>query len=127
MTHTGFLCLAFAVSFVVLLGGINDTLDKFTASPPSANGPFWYFTETPPGALVEVSYLSTVGVILDDVPMNIRERVAKYYLNQDESFWEQKARLQGFMLEFSQVSDVFYINIFNAPLVVRNYTCNSNH
>lgn len=47
-----------------------------------------------PGALVEVSMSSTVGVLLDEIPASIRERVAGDLLAQDEPFWIERATRQ---------------------------------
>jgi len=119
-THYGLFAVALILALQVITIRGDDTLNDFTSSPPSTNGPFWYFTEAPKGGLVEVTYSSTVGVLLDDVPMNIRERVAQYYLNQPESFWNAKAKLQGFMLEYQQVFRLYVANElpedFNPPI-----------
>ena len=47
-----------------------------------------------PGALVEVSLQSRVGVVLDEIPSAQRAAAASYYLAQPDSFWEARARQQ---------------------------------
>src|SRR6185369_14543688 len=47
-----------------------------------------------PGALIHVTATSQVGVLLDEVPESIRERVAKALLSKPDSFYEARARRQ---------------------------------
>jgi hypothetical protein len=48
-----------------------------------------------PGALVDVSFTSTVGVLLDELPAGpVRERVAASLLAQPSTFWEARAKRQ---------------------------------
>jgi hypothetical protein len=47
-----------------------------------------------PGALVRVSAQGQVGVLLDEVPASIRERVARELLREEDSFWRDRARRQ---------------------------------
>jgi len=47
-----------------------------------------------PGALIHVSASSKVGVLLDEVPDSIRERVARALLAKPDSFYEARARRQ---------------------------------
>lgn len=47
-----------------------------------------------PGALVRVTLSSTVGVLLDEIPASIRERVAADLLGRDEAFWVARAHRQ---------------------------------
>jgi hypothetical protein len=47
-----------------------------------------------PGALVDVSMTSTVGVLLDDLPAAMRDRVAAAMLAKDEAFWVARAKRQ---------------------------------
>src|SRR5690606_22786205 len=44
-----------------------------------------------PGALVDVSMPSQVGVLLDELPEAMRERAAETLLEADEDFWVQRA------------------------------------
>lgn len=50
--------------------------------------------DTDPGALIEVTMESRVGVLLDNFPENIRDRVARTYLQKDASFWRSRAIVQ---------------------------------
>ena len=47
-----------------------------------------------PGALIHVTTTSQVGVLLDEVPESIRERVASALLAKPDSFYEARARRQ---------------------------------
>jgi len=47
-----------------------------------------------PGALIEVTTQSRVGVLLDEIPESIRERVAEAYLKKPESFFLERAKRQ---------------------------------
>jgi len=58
------------------------------AGKPGGGGP------PDPGALIEVSMSSRVGVLLDEIPANIRDRVANAYLAISDDFWEAHARRQ---------------------------------
>ena len=49
---------------------------------------------TDPGALIHVTATSQVGVLLDEIPESIRERVASALLAKPESFYEARARQQ---------------------------------
>ncbi|HYP98973.1 MAG TPA: lysyl oxidase family protein [Polyangiaceae bacterium] len=51
-------------------------------------------TSSDPGALIHVTATSQVGVLLDEVPESIRERVAKALLAKPDSFFEARARRQ---------------------------------
>jgi hypothetical protein len=46
------------------------------------------------GALVRVGFKSKVGVLLDEIPDSIRERVAAKILAQDRSVWVERAKRQ---------------------------------
>jgi hypothetical protein len=50
--------------------------------------------ESTPGALVEVSLSSQVGVLLDEIPISIRERVASALLEKADDFWVTRAKRQ---------------------------------
>ena len=47
-----------------------------------------------PGALVAVTFNSTVGVVLDEIPVSQRTRVANQFLRQPGSFWLPRAKKQ---------------------------------
>jgi hypothetical protein len=51
-------------------------------------------TPVVPGALIRVTLSSRVGVLLDEIPSSIRERVATDLLAKDEAFWVARARRQ---------------------------------
>ncbi|CAG8611162.1 15046_t:CDS:10, partial [Gigaspora margarita] len=62
------------------------------------------------GALIETSFKSTIGVLLDDFSesFGIREKVANYYLEQNNDFWFKKAQMQTIFTENRQVFRSFY-------------------
>src|SRR5262245_29173680 len=47
-----------------------------------------------PGALVSTTLASRVGVLLDEIPANMRDRVAQRLLAKPADFWLQRARSQ---------------------------------
>jgi hypothetical protein len=47
-----------------------------------------------PGALVDASIRSRVGVVLDEIPRDLRARAAAFYLAQPMSFWLTRAKQQ---------------------------------
>lgn len=47
-----------------------------------------------PGALIEVTTKSEVGVLLDELPASERDRAAAALLAKPAAFWEQRARMQ---------------------------------
>jgi len=47
-----------------------------------------------PGALIRVDLTSQVGVLLDEIPASIRERVASELLARDDAFWVARAKRQ---------------------------------
>jgi hypothetical protein len=53
--------------------------------PPSAE---------PPGALIAITLSSQVGVLLDEIPSSIRERVAADMLAENDAFWIARAKRQ---------------------------------
>ncbi len=48
-----------------------------------------------PGALIEVSMDSRVGVVLDEVPQAQRAALASYYLSKPNQFWKDRAIVQA--------------------------------
>ncbi|RIB16991.1 hypothetical protein C2G38_2188553 [Gigaspora rosea] len=62
------------------------------------------------GALIETSFKSTIGVLLDDFSKSfgIREKVANYYLGQNNDFWVKKAQMQTQFTENRQTFRSFY-------------------
>jgi hypothetical protein len=69
-----------------------DPLNPSVAVPPPSD------TVEPlspvPGALIRVSLTSQVGVLLDEIPPSIRERVASTLLAKDEAYWAARAKRQ---------------------------------
>lgn len=48
----------------------------------------------PPGALIQVSMTSQIAVLLDEIHIDIRDRVAESILAQPEEFWRERASRQ---------------------------------
>lgn len=48
-----------------------------------------------PGALIDVTMTSQVGVLLDEIPMSIRDRVAEALVAEPTSFWTTRATNQA--------------------------------
>jgi hypothetical protein len=65
-------------------GGPGDSIDGGPGDAGSGD----------PGALVRVTMPSKVGVLLDEIPAGMRERVAKDLLDQGPEPWTQRARYQ---------------------------------
>jgi hypothetical protein len=59
------------------------------AAPPTTDA-----GSAPPGALVLVTTVSTVGVLLDELPESVRERVAAALLDKPDSFFIERAKRQ---------------------------------
>jgi hypothetical protein len=55
---------------------------------------------SPAGALVHVSASSQVGVLLDEIPMQMRDRVAAELIAKPDSFYDQRARRQLTLTSF---------------------------
>ncbi|CAG8643746.1 13658_t:CDS:2, partial [Racocetra persica] len=65
------------------------------------------------GALIETSFKTTIGVLLDDFSesFGMREKVANYYLKQNNDFWIKKAHMQTVLTEYRQsFRSFFYSN-----------------
>jgi len=54
----------------------------------------------PPGALVSASMDSTVGVVLDEIPMSMRDRVAASLIAKPKDYWIARARSQINMTKY---------------------------
>jgi hypothetical protein len=50
--------------------------------------------EQAPGALIQVTMRSTVGVVLDEIPIGMRDRIAASYLHMPDTFWQDRAIMQ---------------------------------
>jgi hypothetical protein len=67
---------------------VGFALGSCSSGPGSSN------STQDPGALVSVSIPSTVGVLLDEVPAAMRDRVAQAMLAKPTSFWNARAQRQ---------------------------------
>lgn len=68
-------------------GGAPDAGSPGDAGVPDA-------ARAEPGALVRVTMQSRVGVLLDEIPAGVRERVAQALLAEGPAFWKQRAHHQ---------------------------------
>ena len=64
-----------------------------TTAPPAGD----------PGALVDATMTSQVGVVLDEVPMSIRDRVAQTLAARPAAFWQARAVSQAKLTTFRLV------------------------
>lgn len=62
----------------------------------------------PEGALIATSMDSRVGVLLDELPAELRERAAEQLLEEDEAFWQGRARAQILLSSYRLVFRNFY-------------------
>lgn len=69
----------------------SSTVSSAPSSVSKGPQPDW---ATIPGALVKVEMRSTVGVLLDEIPQNERDAMAKELLTKPESFWQDRAKRQ---------------------------------
>ena len=61
-----------------------------------------------PGALIQVSTTSQVGVLLDEIPAAMRDKVAATLQAKDEKFWIARARSQINMTRYRLVFRPYY-------------------
>src|SRR5947208_3265168 len=61
-----------------------------------------------PGALIGVGMDSTVGVLLDEVPAAMRDRVAQSLLAKPDDFWKQRAQTQVKLTTYRLVFRQFF-------------------
>jgi hypothetical protein len=61
-----------------------------------------------PGALIQTSMTSQVGVLLDELPADLRDRAATDLLAKPESFWVQRAESQISLTLYRLVFRQFY-------------------
>lgn len=74
------------------------------------------------GALIAVSMTSTTGVLLDQFPQSIKNRVIKDYLYKSESFWTARARMQVETTLYRLVyRNSFYKNKGRLPLPPKQF------
>lgn len=67
---------------------------SLAATPTLAGRPPTATPAQDPGALIRVSMSSRVGVLLDEIPAEIRDRAAAAYQSKSSAFWRQHARRQ---------------------------------
>jgi len=73
-------------------------------------------SSTPPGALIRMDLLTTVGVQLDEIPAGpAREAAANWALEKGEDFWEKRASEQVNLTYYRLV----FRSFFYAPPPVR--------
>jgi hypothetical protein len=80
--------------------GCSSTDDDTTTAPPEKP---LDTAKVDPGALVAVSMPSQVGVVLDEIPASIRDRVAAALIARPSSFWEARAHRQMTMTYYRLV------------------------
>jgi hypothetical protein len=80
--------------------------DETTILPPPEPPP-----EAPEGALVAVSFEGRVGVLLDELPAELRDRAVEQLLDQRNFFWRERARAQIRLATYRLV----YRNFFYDP------------
>ncbi len=61
-----------------------------------------------PGALIKASMTSQVGVVLDEIPEDMRDKVVASLQAKDEAFWIARARAQINMTKFRLVFRTYY-------------------
>ena len=61
-----------------------------------------------PGSLVATTATSTVGVLLDEIPASMRDRVAQALIARPPSFWTERARQQLRLTSYRLVFRGFY-------------------
>jgi hypothetical protein len=64
--------------------------------------------EWPEGALISTRMESRVGVLLDELPAELRDRAAEQALGESDAFWEQRARAQIGLSSYRLVFRNFY-------------------
>src|SRR5688572_4259551 len=64
--------------------------------------------ENPPGALVQTRLRSTVGVLLDELPEDLRDRAASELIAEDDEFWLARARAQVALTAYRLVFRNFF-------------------
>src|SRR5262249_43248543 len=69
-----------------------------------------------PGALVQTTANSTVGVLLDEIPANIRDRVAQDTIAQTNDFWVARATRQ---LQLTTYRLVFRYEYYMAQMMTK--------
>ena len=67
---------------------------------------------TDPGALVRTTARSTVGVVLDEIPTFMRDRIAESLIARPASFWQERATRQ---LQLTTYRLVFRVAFYDEP------------
>ena len=78
--------------------------DSTSSSSTSGTGG----TDADPGALIKTSMTSQVGVVLDEIPEDMRDKVVASLQAKDEAFWIARARAQINMTKFRLVFRTYY-------------------
>lgn len=78
-------------------GGVAVTASEAAAAAP-----------VDPGALVDVKMDSTVGVLLDEIPAAMRDRVAAAIMAKPASYWQSRAKMQVRLTTYRLVFREFY-------------------
>ena len=65
-------------------------------------------SEGPEGALIAISLDSRVGVLLDELPVELRDDAAERVLAEGDAFWQQRARAQVQLSSYRLVFRNFY-------------------
>jgi hypothetical protein len=61
-----------------------------------------------PGSLVKVSATGKVGVVLDEIPENLRDKVVAGLMAKDAAFWTARARSQMTMTKYRLAFRLYY-------------------
>src|SRR6187200_2552495 len=85
----------------------------FAASACGDNGTDSLDAKGDPGALVSTTITSRVGVLLDEIPTSMRNRVASRLLAKPADFWIQRARNQLKLTTYRLVFREFYYGAGN--------------
>ena len=72
--------------------------------------------ERAPGALIQVTMRSTVGVVLDEIPAAMRDTVAASYLHMPDTFWQDRATMQIEHTFYRLIYRPFYYSEPKGPL-----------
>src|SRR5262249_25728675 len=97
--------LAVPILFAAACGG-SDT------KPPGGGGGPGREAAKDPGALIDASMTSQVGVLLDEVPMSMRDRVADALIAKPDDFWKARAVTQ---IKLTAYRLVFRVDFYDDP------------
>src|SRR5689334_16320172 len=68
-------------------------------------------TQKDPGALLDATMKSQVGVVLDDLPMSMRDRVAQTLIAKPSDFWIARATAQAKLTTYRLVFRQLYYDV----------------